>query len=355
MHYDTKKNHKLIILTIVIWFIPNQAWAILKTHQVNSGNEFYKEGQYEASTENYRQALKNDPESDIINFNIGTAYYKLGMFDKAIEHLQKSVLTDNDTLRQQAYYNLGNGLYRAGEVFIENELSKAIELFTMALKEYEKALQLNKEDKDAQFNYDFVKNRLERLKQQQKQQQQDQKNSKEKNQDNKQDQSRQPSSDQQNDHQQNNQNQENQNQQNNQDQQNKQDNQNTPNNQDQQNNPPPDQPNTNQSQDSQDQQNSSGNGQDEQQQNNQPDQENQDQNDESKNQQNQGNEPPNQDQEKEGSNSGHPRMTDQQINAGELTQKEAQMLLQDYQQRVEPKGLLNFNIQTKPLPVTKDW
>lgn len=337
MPNHAKKNFRLIALLYFFTLMPGQAWAVIKAHKVNTANELYKDGQYDASVEKYKEALKNDPESDIINFNLGTAYFKQGVYDKAIEHLQKSVLTDDDMLREQAFYNLGDAFYRAGEKFLEQDLNKTIDLYKRSVAEYEKALRINKEDQDAQFNYEFVKKRLEELKKKQQEQQQnqkDQKNDQKKNKDKNQDQQQQPSDQQKN--------QPNEQQQNDQNKQRKND---QPNNQDRQNqqgNPP-----AGQNQNQPEQQN----------QNQEPDQDQsgqknpEQQNDESSRQNPDGSQKENNDQ-----NTGQPpEMTDQEINAGELTQKEAQMLLQDYQQSIEPKGLLYFNVQTRPAPVQKDW
>ncbi|MGE0267745.1 MAG: tetratricopeptide repeat protein [Candidatus Omnitrophota bacterium] len=355
MHINKKKKYKLIIFLIsIVCLIPDQAWAILDAQKVNSGNKFYKKGKYDASIEKYRQALKNDPESDIINFNLGTAYYRQGMYDLAIEHLQKSVLTDNDLLRQKAFYNLGNGLYRAGEVVIGNNLATTIDFFTMALGEYEKALLLDKEDKDAQFNYEFVKKRLEQLKNQL---QQNKESRKEDKQDKQQDQSKQPPSNQQNKNNQDSRNQENKNkEQENNDQQNKPDNQNGQNDQKDPSNEPnqPDQQGGNQNQDGQDQ-----NSPPENDPNEQSGEDQTSQNDP----QNQPGQPDNQgDSDNKDRSKKNKKNNDlsgqtgqQQGEPGELTDEEAQMLLQDYQQNFEQKSLLKFNVRSKQSPVLKDW
>ena len=43
---------------------------------VKEGNLYYQQEDYAASRDKYEEALEKDPESDIVNFNLGTALYK---------------------------------------------------------------------------------------------------------------------------------------------------------------------------------------------------------------------------------------------------------------------------------------
>ena len=287
MHIDTPKKIALL-LVLVLWttVTPRSAEAVLEVFQVNSGNDAYRDGDYEKSAEKYKEALKKDSESDIINFNLGAAYYKQNRYDEALDHLRKAVLSDDDALRQQAHYNLGNTLYESGRLFLaDRDLDTTIQYYEEALAEYEKAMDIHPDDADARFNYEYVKKELEQLKQQQQQNQQQQ------NQQNQQDQQK----DQQQDQQQ----------------------------QDQQQ----------QDQQQQDRQQQDQQQQDQQQQDQQ--QQNQKQNQKPKRQ---------------------PSSAEQSAaDFDDLTLQEAEMLLDDYKQNDEPKGLLPIRPRMIPDPVTKDW
>lgn len=153
---------------------PGPACAVSKRKAVAEGNALYGQGAYADSAEKYRAALENDPESDIINFNLGTALYKHGDYDRAVSYLQKTLLSDDGQLRGKGFYNLGNALYRHGMAKEKSDLSGAISSMEEAMKQYEGALSIQEDDADARHNYEFVKKELDRLRQKQEQQKKDQ-------------------------------------------------------------------------------------------------------------------------------------------------------------------------------------
>ena len=64
--------------------------------------------------------------------------------------------------QQDAYYDLGNALYREGQKSEKNDAQKTVESWTGAVKAYDAALQLRGDDADSKFNRDFVKRKLDR-------------------------------------------------------------------------------------------------------------------------------------------------------------------------------------------------
>ena len=129
----------------------------------------YEKGDYDASLKEYQEALDKDPESDVINFDAGTAYYKKEEYKKSIEHLQKALLSEDEGLRQNAYYNLGNALYQLATQ--ATNIEDALSSLEQSLMQYESAMNLDDKDHDARYNHEFVKKELKRLKEKQEQQQ----------------------------------------------------------------------------------------------------------------------------------------------------------------------------------------
>ena len=352
MHIDTPKKIALL-LVLVLWttVTPRSAEAVLEVFQVNSGNDAYRDGDYEKSAEKYKEALKKDSESDIINFNLGAAYYKQNRYDEALDHLRKAVLSDDDALRQQAHYNLGNTLYESGRLFLaDRDLDTTIQYYEEALAEYEKAMDIHPDDADARFNYEYVKKELEQLKQQQQQNQQQQ------NQQNQQDQQK----DQQQDQQQQDQQQQDQQQQDRQqqDQQQQDQQQQDRQQQDQQQQDQQQQDQQQQDQQQQDQQQQDQQQQDQQQQDRQQqDQQQQDQQQQDQQQQDQQQQDQQQQNQKQNQKPKRQPSSAEQSAADfdDLTLQEAEMLLDDYKQNDEPKGLLPIRPRMIPDPVTKDW
>ena len=106
-----------------------------------------------------------------MEYNVGTSAYRAGQFPQATQAFQKSIKTapasDAKRLADQedAYYNLGNALYRAGQQFEKSAPQQAIEKWNDAVKAYETALQLRGDDRDSKYNRDFVKRKIDALQQ----------------------------------------------------------------------------------------------------------------------------------------------------------------------------------------------
>ena len=164
-------------LFIASLVFPRSGQAASVKESVRHGNRLYGQGQFADSLKKYEQALEKAPESDIVNFNAGTAFYKQKQYDEAIGHFQKAILSDDVSLRARAYYNLGDSFYKSGIGKERVDINAAITALRESLKHLASALALDKKDQDAQYNYDFVNKELERLREeQQKQQQQPQQN-----------------------------------------------------------------------------------------------------------------------------------------------------------------------------------
>ena len=121
----------------------------------------------------YEKLLEERPEDARLHYNAGAAAYGAGEFEKAKNHFNSTLASPEAPLplQQQAFYNLGNAMFRLGET-TDNPDDKAKQWID-ALKKYEGALELSQQldntpkDEDAQFNTDIVKKRLQQLQQQQ--------------------------------------------------------------------------------------------------------------------------------------------------------------------------------------------
>ncbi|MBI5150701.1 MAG: tetratricopeptide repeat protein [Candidatus Omnitrophica bacterium] len=150
--------------------MPSSLWAASTGRSVREGNRLYSQGNFEDAARHYEKALEKNPESALVNFNAGTALYKQKRYPQAAQYLQKALLSDDPRLKEKAYYNLGNTLYQSGIGHQTKDIGAAVQGLQESLSHFENALRLDKTDKDAQDNYEFVKKELERLKQEQKQQ-----------------------------------------------------------------------------------------------------------------------------------------------------------------------------------------
>lgn len=167
-----------LVFIILLLSISELAWADSAQRDVKKGNEFYAKGRFDESLVNYNDALGKLPDSDIINFDIGSACYKKEDYNKAIEAFTKVFATEKSDLEAKANYNIGNCKYKQGKLKENTDLGKTIELYRQALDYYKQALELDDKFKEAKYNHEFVSKKmkalLDKYKQQQDQQQQNQ-------------------------------------------------------------------------------------------------------------------------------------------------------------------------------------
>lgn len=128
----------------------------------------------DVKTENYSDAeklyLSLNPTTDYKSiYNAGIADYKGNFYDTAITQFTSATDSDNATIKQASYYNLGNAQYRKGEGTLALDPQQTITYWEKAIKSYEKAIELDPNDTDAKENLEYVKNKLAALKLSQKQ------------------------------------------------------------------------------------------------------------------------------------------------------------------------------------------
>ncbi len=114
---------------------------------------------------------KGDARTPLAEYNKGTTAYRAKQFSQATAAFQRSIKTApaSDAKRladqQDAYYNLGNALYRSGQQLEKSDPQEAIRQWTDAVKAYETALQLRSGDADSRYNRDFVQRKIDALRQ----------------------------------------------------------------------------------------------------------------------------------------------------------------------------------------------
>jgi Ca-activated chloride channel family protein len=138
----------------------------------------YKAGQYDQALKEYEHLIERKGDDPRLRFNAGAAAYRNRKFEEAAKQFDEAVAAPDLNLQQHAYFNRGNTLYYLGES--NPDPNNRTETWQKAVQDYDNALKINPQDGDAKFNHDFVKKKLEELKQQQ---QQSNKNKDDKNQD----------------------------------------------------------------------------------------------------------------------------------------------------------------------------
>jgi Ca-activated chloride channel family protein len=260
----------------------------------DTGYDAYQIGDYKKAQTDFQNRLQSSPESAKLQFDAGAASYKLGEFGEAVDHFTKALLTENQKIREDASYNLGNALVRRGETAKGKEEKKSD--WKNAIQHYTEALNIQPKNKRAEENRDIVKKMLEDLEKEEQKQDQQNQDQKDQQKDQKQDQK---------------------------DQQNKQDQKNQQENKDQKKDDQQKQDQQNKDQQKQDQQNK--------------DQKGNDQKQDQKDQQGKGDQK-SEDQKKDGSQQNQPdQKKDDQKKDGEKKQDQAQKGQEKEDKKDEPK------------------
>jgi Ca-activated chloride channel homolog len=125
----------------------------------------FKAGEFKSALSEYQEMLAKNPNDPRLHYNAAAAAYHANKFDLASKEFQASAATQDVDLQQQSFYNLGNAEFRLGEA--NSNIRERIALWEQAVQHYDAALKIRPTDKDAEFNRDLVRKKLEELKQQQ--------------------------------------------------------------------------------------------------------------------------------------------------------------------------------------------
>jgi Ca-activated chloride channel family protein len=168
----------LLLASWIAWFL---LWPAAGMASPSSALREYKAGQYDQALKEYERLLQKRTDDPRLHFNAGAAAYRDQKFDEAAKQFNATLASPDLNLQGLAYYNEGNSLYHLGERI--QDPKQRTEAWEKAIQDYQSTMKLSPQDADAKFNYDFVKKKLEELKQQQQQQSQQNKQDQKQNQD----------------------------------------------------------------------------------------------------------------------------------------------------------------------------
>jgi tetratricopeptide (TPR) repeat protein len=129
----------------------------------------YNSGQFDVALKDYQKLLERKTNDWRLHFNAGAAAYRGKKYDEACKQFTDALLSQDVKLQQRAYYNRGNSLFRLGEA--NQDQQKKTETWEKSVKDFESSVKLDAQDQDAKANLEYVKKKLEELKQQQQNQQ----------------------------------------------------------------------------------------------------------------------------------------------------------------------------------------
>ena len=156
------RSHALLKLA------PAAAALLLLSFQnapASAGLQLYRDGKYAEAYRSFQEDLKNHPDSavkDKMQFDSGTAAYKMGDYDKAVEAFSEALLSREKNLQENSHFNTGRTLEERADMDKSDE--DALTDLKNAQTHYEDALKLNPNNQAAKANLEAVKKKIERLK-----------------------------------------------------------------------------------------------------------------------------------------------------------------------------------------------
>jgi Ca-activated chloride channel family protein len=121
----------------------------------------YKSGNFTNALAEFTQLAAVRTNDLRLVFNAGDAAYRATNFDLAQNLFQQATLSPDLKLQQQAFYNLGNVQFQSAK--LAKDLDGLQQGLEIAAKTYERAVSLNTNDADANFNLAFTKNAIEQI------------------------------------------------------------------------------------------------------------------------------------------------------------------------------------------------
>jgi Ca-activated chloride channel family protein len=164
---------KITLFSILVILFTSTTWGFTVRNKNNRANKLF-------SKENYRKALdlyeeldktvdvKKEEIKSILKYNKGNALSKLGKFEESMESYKKCLsMLEKVRKLPSIYYNMGNASYRTGKL-------------KEALEYYKKTLDINPNDRDAKFNIELIKKKMEEQKKKEKDKKDQEKDKKDK-------------------------------------------------------------------------------------------------------------------------------------------------------------------------------
>jgi Ca-activated chloride channel homolog len=146
------------------------SFSLLSVGRGASPLDFYRSGDYEAALDLWQDELRAHPHDPLLNLNAGNAAYRLDRFDQAFENYSEAMNSPNLTLREDAYYNGGNSLFKAGDN--QEDVERQLMNYYDAKYLYEQALDIDPNDAAAKKNLDLLLRRIKEAEQQKRVEQQ---------------------------------------------------------------------------------------------------------------------------------------------------------------------------------------
>lgn len=150
-----------VVFLILLFCLPAQN---VLAKGAREARDLFISGDYELAAERFSEEVSRRPDDGRVRYNLALALHMAGEHERAEELFLEAMTLDKLPPEEKVMYNLGNNLFRQAEDEKPARSESALELYRKALQYYRRAIQLDREDEDAAFNYEYTLRRIEDLK-----------------------------------------------------------------------------------------------------------------------------------------------------------------------------------------------
>jgi len=155
----TEARTTTLAATLLILAVP-----LFSPASPSSAMRNYKAGKFAEARKEFELLAEKDKAGDArLIFNAGTAAYRATNYDAATRLFTAALTARDVKLQQTAYYNLGNAQFRIGQS--KTNLDEVQKQWEIAIKTFQNAVALDKNDADAANNLAYARRCVEQINQ----------------------------------------------------------------------------------------------------------------------------------------------------------------------------------------------
>ncbi len=143
MNRSMRVRQWLMLLLLGTPLIVGFLWPGTVEWLCTRGVRQYRNMDFNRAKRSFERALERDPDNPTIMHNRAMALHQEGRLEEAAEGFRAAAKAADDDLAADAWYGLGNTLFRAGE-------------FAGAIDAYREALRIDPSDPEAKFNLEIA-------------------------------------------------------------------------------------------------------------------------------------------------------------------------------------------------------
>ena len=146
------------LLLLACSFAAQPAAADSAPSLVSAGNRAYAAEDYDAATDYYNEALGEDPDAPVTYYDLGNALYRRGDLEAAMEAYQTALyLSEDGALAGRTLHNLGNCIYHLAKMQRGMDLQSAAGLCRMSAQYFRAALDAEPARRDSAINLEIAR------------------------------------------------------------------------------------------------------------------------------------------------------------------------------------------------------